>query len=448
MSNDISKLLQYEHNLRECDNEKELYYSIVNQTRELVDYEQAILFTVDLSRKPKVIGISDIVTVDNTSPFVQFMQDLLKDILSKYSDDELRLIDINNDLEEGLKTQLREYSPSNLVYIPLKIIKNSIEIEYFLILTKNKIYEDKELEILKYISSSIKYSLFAMSRDSLLTKLKNYNFKSSYFLYGLAIIVLAMFIPVKMNVIAPCTIEPKNPFIVTSPIEGVVKDIKVNSNDYVKDNKYLVKLEDIDLKNSYEVAQRRLDTIKAELYSAKQASFYDVDKKSQIKRLEEEVKLNEAEVEYAKSLLDKTDIYSKKEGIVIIDNPNEWKGKPVVTGEKILSIANPKNVEIDIMLSVHDALFLKEDADVSIFLDNRVFESWKAKVTNISYKPELTPENSVVYKINAEFIDLSQNNEIPKIGLRGTAKIYSEKVTLFFYLFRKPITSLRQMLAW
>lgn len=438
MSNDISKLLQYEHNLKACDNEKELYYSIVNQTRELVDYEQAVLFTVDLGRKPKVIAVSDIVTVDNTSPFIQFMQDLLKDIFIKKIDT-LKVIDINSELSESTKTQLLEYCPPNILFVPLKLIKNSVEIEYFLVLTKNTSFEKKELEILNYISSSIKYALFAMSRSTIFTKLKNYNFKNSYFIYGAIVIFLAMFIPVRMNVIAPCTIEPKKPFIVTSPIDGVIKDIKVNSNDIVKKEQFLVKLEDIDLKNSYEVALRKLDTIKAELYSAKQASFYDTDKKGQIKRLQEEVKLNEAEVEFSKSQLEKTDIYSNQEGIVIIDNPNEWKGKPVVTGERILSIANPDNIEIKIMLSVNDAIFLKENADVTLFLDNRVFESWGAKVTSISYKPELTPEQTIAYKISADLIDSEENEELPKIGLRGTAKIYSEKVTLFFYLLENQL---------
>jgi hypothetical protein len=180
----------------------------------------------------------------------------------------------------------------------------------------------------------------------------------------------------------------------------------------------------------------------------KQAGFYDADKKSQINRLESEVKLKEAELNYSKSLLQKTDIYSKAQGIVIVDNPNEWKGKPVITGEKILLIANPNEIEIKIMLSVKDALFLEENADVKIFLDNKIFETWGAKISQISYKPQVTPENIVSYKIIANFNDLKENENIPKIGLRGTAKIYSQEVSLFFYLFRKPITTLRQLVAW
>ena len=100
------------------------------------------------------------------------------------------------------------------------------------------------------------------------------------------------------------------------------------------------------------------------------------------------------------------------------------------------------------MLPVSDAIFLEENAIVKAFFDNDPTNSWKAKVKYISYKPELTEQNILSYRIIADFDDIKENGYIPSIGLRGTAKIYSKKVTLFFYLFRKPITSVRQWIGW
>lgn len=447
MSNDISKLIQLEFNLKNCENDNELFYSIVNQTIEIIPYEQAILFGTDYSSKLKVEAISNIVSVDATSPFVQYTLDLANNLLNLYITEEVKLVN-QTDLAKDIKQQIKEYSPQNIVWIPLKTIKNNIEVEFYLILLRNEIFTQKEIELLNYLASSYKYFLFATKRDSFSTKLKNMKFNNKYFKYGLLAIFLAMFLPVKMSVLAPCEIQAKNPYVVTSPIDGSIDEIKVSSNEYIEKDKLIVKIKDVDLINTYEISKKKLDTVQAELHSMKQAGFYDVDKKSQINRLESEVKLKEAELNYSKSLLEKTDIYSKTNGIVIVDNPNEWKGKPVITGEKILLIANPNEIEIKIMLSVKDALFLKENADVKIFLDNKIFETWDAKINQISYKPQVTPENIVSYKIIANFNDLKQNDTIPKIGLRGTAKIYSQEVTLFFYLFRKPITNLRQLVAW
>ncbi|PRN00565.1 HlyD family efflux transporter periplasmic adaptor subunit [Aliarcobacter cryaerophilus] len=446
--NDISKLIQLEFNLKNCENDSELFYSIVNQTIEVIHYEQAVLFGMDYSSKLKVEAISNIVMVDATSPFVQYILDLANSLLNLYPTDEIKLVN-QNELSKDIKEQIKEFSPSNIVWIPLKTIKNNIEVEFYLVLFRNEFFEQKDIEFLNYLASSYKYFLFANRKDSFSTKIRNMKIiNNKYIKYTALAIFLSMFLPIKMSVVAPCEIQAKNPFVVTSPLDGSIDEIKVNSNDFVQKDQFLVKIKDVDLINSVEIAKKRLDTVLAELHSIKQAGFYDIDKKSQISRLETEVLLKEAELNYSKSLLDKTNIYSNTKGIAIVDNPNEWKGKPVITGEKILLIANPKEVEIKIMLSVKDALFLKENAEVKIFLDNKIFETWDAKISGIFYKPEISPENIVSYKIIADFNDLSQNEEIPKIGLRGTAKIYSENVSLFFYLFRKPITSLRQFIAW
>lgn len=444
---DVSKLIQLEFNLKNCENDSELFYSIVNQTAEIISYEQAVLVGLDYSSKLKVEAISNVVSVDSTSPFIQYILDLANSLKKIYSNDEIKFVN-QTELSKDVKEQIKEFSPSNIVWIPLKTIKNNIEVEFYLILFRNDFFEQKDIEILSYLATSYKYFLFANRKDSLKTKLKNLKIDNKYLKYGLLAIFLAMFLPIKMSVIAPCEIQAKDPFVVTSPIDGSIDEIKVNSNDKVSKDELLVKIKDVDLINTYEIAKKKLDTVEAELHSMKQAGFYDIDKKSQISRLESEVALKEAELNYSKSLLDKTNIYSQTQGIAIVDNPNEWKGKPVITGEKILLIANPNEVEIKIMLSVKDALFLKENADVKIFLDNKIFETWDAKISEIFYKPQVTPENIVSYKIIADFNDLKQNDEIPKIGLRGTAKIYSQNVTLFFYLFRKPITSLRQLIAW
>lgn len=100
------------------------------------------------------------------------------------------------------------------------------------------------------------------------------------------------------------------------------------------------------------------------------------------------------------------------------------------------------------MLPVSDAIFLEENAIVKAFFDNDPTNSWDGRVKYISFKPELTEQNILSYRIIADFKDINENGYLPSIGLRGTAKIYSKNVSLFFYLFRKPITATRQWIGW
>ena len=109
-----------------------------------------------------------------------------------------------------------------------------------------------------------------------------------------------------------------------------------------------------------------------------------------------------------------------------------------------MTIADPNLVEFLIWLPVKDSIIINNKAKVKIFLDINPMNSLKGKVLRASYKPYLSPSEVLSYKLVASF---DENQEIPRLGLRGTAKIYGSRVTLFYYLFRKPITYMRQFIG-
>ena len=63
-----------------------------------------------------------------------------------------------------------------------------------------------------------------------------------------------------------------------------------------------------------------------------------------------------------------------------------------------------------------------------------------------SYMAEKYDQDTLSYRVYAKFDNAEQENNL-RIGLQGTAKIYGERVSLFFYLFRKPISYVRQFLG-
>lgn len=448
MESNISKLLQLEYNCRSCENLKELYFQIVNETRNVIPYSKGVLLTLDLKGKYKVVSISDTSVVDSTSPYVQWIESVVEDLNSKSKSKELFVVDAKTDLKEINYKSLLEYAPENIVYAPLNSTKENSDINYIFLLFKQTPWLENEILMLKHISSSLAYFLFAMRSCGILQTIKKISLKNRYFKITLVLLFLLMFLPVRLSVLAPLEVDAKNPYVVTSPINGVIEEVKVFPNDKVSKDQQIVQFDDVDFNNNFLVAKRTLEVAKAELFTASQSSFLDPKQKSQISQLENQVQLKEAELEYAEDQLEKTKIFAKEEGVAIINNPNDWKGKPVTTGERIFLIANPNSIEIKIMLPVSDAIFLEEDAIVKAFFDNDPTNSWDAKVKYISFKPELTEQNILSYRIIADFKDIKENGYLPSIGLRGTAKIYSKNVSLFFYLFRKPITATRQWIGW
>ena len=63
-----------------------------------------------------------------------------------------------------------------------------------------------------------------------------------------------------------------------------------------------------------------------------------------------------------------------------------------------------------------------------------------------SYEPRTEESGEYVFLLKANFEDQEFKG---RIGWAGTAKVYSsERVTLFMYIFRRPIASFRRFFGW
>jgi hypothetical protein len=94
---------------------------------------------------------------------------------------------------------------------------------------------------------------------------------------------------------------------------------------------------------------------------------------------------------------------------------------------------------------VADAITLEPGAEVEFFLNISPGAPLHATLRQASYEATLSSASLLGYRLKATFTDTTQ---MPRIGLRGTAKIYGEKVTLFYYLARRPLAAIRQFMGW
>ena len=92
-----------------------------------------------------------------------------------------------------------------------------------------------------------------------------------------------------------------------------------------------------------------------------------------------------------------------------------------------------------------DAITLQPGAEVEFFLNISPGSPLRAKLHQASYEATQSPASLLGYRLKATLEDA---DHMPRIGLRGTAKLYGEKVTLFYYLARRPLAAARQFLGW
>ena len=110
-------------------------------------------------------------------------------------------------------------------------------------------------------------------------------------------------------------------------------------------------------------------------------------------------------------------------------------------GERIMEIADPSHVEALVDVPVGDAIVLKAGARVKLFLDAEPLKPRDAIIRAADYQARVRPGNVVSFRVVAGIED----GKAPlRLGARGTAQLYGDKVSLGFYMFRRPLTVLRQ----
>ncbi|MBR9866129.1 MAG: HlyD family efflux transporter periplasmic adaptor subunit [Oceanospirillales bacterium] len=440
----ISALLQLEHGFRRAESSTELHYVLCNQLRQLIDFDVAILLRMNEADRLKIEAVSDHASIERTAPFVTWFEHMAqKELLSEALG--VQVIETQSWSEADLK-ELAEFTPDQLLWVPL-IHPATNQSLGGLILAREEVWNDKSRSLAGHIASTASHAMQALDRQSFLKSFKSFVMKNRLIRYVILTIIALMFIPVRLSVIAPAEIVAKAPFLVTAGINGAIKSIDVMPGEVVSKNTPLVRFDDTQLVSEYEIARKSQLRAEAELLTTQRGGFVDVREKSKINELKANVELRKSEVEYAQKQLDKAVLVADQSGVVVLNDPHAWVGRPVSIGEKIMSIADPLRIEIKIMLPVQDSIVLKQDEPIRLFLDSDPLNSLDLSFVYATYLPEKTPQEVLANKVIAD-LDATQDRAGLRIGMRGTAKLYGDRVSLFYYLFRRPITFVRQWVGW
>jgi len=260
--------------------------------------------------------------------------------------------------------------------------------------------------------------------------------------YGLCIAAAAsMFYPVPMTALAPMEVVAKSPFVVAAPIDGVIENVVAAPNSAVKQGDLIVQYVDTVPRNQLLIAEQEVSVAAAKLRQLQQSSFVDETAKRELAQARAELSLKVAERDFAKDTFERSSIRASRDGIAVYADRKEWVGKPVVTGQRILEIADENNVELRATLPVAEVLDLKPGNRIRAFLNGDPLNPVDATVTSTSHQARVVEGQGLVYLINGGF---APGTVAPRPGVRGTAQLFSEKAPLGYYLFRRPMTWIRQ----
>lgn len=436
----VAALLRLEQSAHAAETLEEAGFLIVNETRSLAPYTQAALLQGRDGQPLKVTRLANLSQVDRTSPYVTWMEALARHVAcGEGADRPLPIAPAS--LTPDLRRDWADLAPSQLLWLPLVAAWRGRQA--VLVLARDEPWQPHEAALLGHLAGTYAMTLHALGpRLRLQWRARPMR---RWLAAGAVALSALMLVPVRLSVLAPAEISPREAFVVTAPLDGVVSQVRVKPNQQVRRGELLAEMESTDLKGARDVSGQALQVAQAELRRTQQAAFTDVQSRGDLARLAAQVDLRRKELEFAASRHGNTSLVSARDGVAIIDDPMAWKGRPVRVGERILSIADPAAVEITVMVPVRDAIAITPGQEVRLFLDTAPLKPLPAVVSHATYEPLQDATGAPAYKVTAR---LDANVPAPRIGLRGTAKLYGEDTTLFYYLLRKPITALRQWLGW
>ncbi len=440
-STPLLTLLHLESLARKVEESQAMPFLIVNETRALLNYRQAILFKAADNQQQtlRVAAISSIAVLDKDAPMLQWLEKTIADVYQADKNPQPRVFLAQNVKSSELSAAWQEYSLPYIAWAPFYLPSGNLLGGLWL--SRETPWNEHELILLGRLCDAYAHAWHALPGSTAKPLLKTPVIRAA------AVALLAsLLIPVRLSALAPVEVTAEHPDIITSPLDGVIAEIYINPNQQVRLGQDLLRFEDTLLSKDFEVAEKSLAIAKAEHMRAMQGAFGDEKNKAEMAFLKAKVDLAVAERSYAQDVLNKVVIPAPNEGVAVFRDVADWRGKPVKTGEKIMEIANPKQLSLKLFLPVKEAIAFPEGAEVKAFFDADPLHPLSAIVHDISYQAEVVQSDLLAYRINAQLPDQALPAGI-RIGWQGTAKIYGARVPVLYYILRRPFSALRQYLG-
>jgi multidrug resistance efflux pump len=256
-----------------------------------------------------------------------------------------------------------------------------------------------------------------------------------------AALALAL-VQVPMTALAPAEVAAHEPFVVTAPIDGTIGQIAIDAGQPVKAGDVLARLIDTAQRNQLEIAEQEVAVAEAKWRQVSLAAFNDANARRELTVVTSERLLKQAERDYARDLLARTVIRAERDGIAIFADKRELTGRPIQTGQRLMEVADPLKMRIRAQAPLDDAMALQPGARLKFFPDADPLNPVEATIIEAGHQARPTDSGSLAFRVEAGISSAAADRL--RIGHRGTAQIFGENVSLGFYLFRRPLSALRQ----
>lgn len=447
----LISLISFFKQLRHKTDIAQLGFFFVNELYNIAPYRQCILWEQEAGAF-KIRSASGQTDVGENSPLAQFITRTIKSALKNadFSDRE-RVKDYveKNSYAQILETkdlgaitvsdsERKDFFSRNIVHV---FLYDNEAVIAGLWIDKDSAAGDMEKALLEDIGDALSAQIQAIRKHGR-TPFKSWR---TFGRVRMALLIaLAVFClwPVRFSVIAPAEVVAQNMQIISVPFNGLIGDVAIKPNQQVRKGDIVFSVDKTQLKNEYALAVQELENARQKLLKTERETFSDPSKRSDVNILREEIKLKTLDADYAEERLAMADIRAPKDGIVLFSDANDILGQPVRAGDRIMTLADPQQLELLVKIPADSMIDVSQDKAVRFFLNIDPLNAHRATLYNISYQPTKESDGILSYKARAKIEDAGK---IEKVGLTGTAKIYGKPTVMIVNILRRPFIAFRKL---
>jgi multidrug resistance efflux pump len=444
----LATLLDLAHRARHAGEAVELDFLAVNGSHALAPYRQAALWFEERG----VCALSGVVQIEANAPYVQWLERLVAAL------DAAGPVTAQ-DVPPALAAEWGDWLPAYALWLPIADAHGKSlhghPARGGLLLARDIPWLESELPLLTEWADILRHAWMARTPPLTLSPLalrarlrrRRAHEQANALPWwrrrapqaALAIAAL-LCVPVRLTVLAPGELVPANPAAIRSPLEGVIAAVDVKPNQAVKKGDPLFHFDGAQLASRDAVAAQALATAEAEYRQGLQQVLSDGKSRSQLATLQGKIEERRAEAGFVHGQLERSTVLAPRDGIALFDDAAEWSGRPVGTGERIMRIASPHDVEVEAWLAVGDAIPFEDGAPLKLYLASSPLDSVTATVRTVSYEAQARPDGSYAYRVRAKL----DADSARRVGLKGTAKLSGAWAPLAYWILRRPLAAVRQ----
>lgn len=471
----LAVLWQLSARAREAPSEETLGFVLVNETLSLVPYRQAAWWRAPAPVPGAVAAVSGLPQSDPGAPYVQWLGEVCRVLerrmhAASHAPDATQGETPQGDggeaaaqpaqhtdspaphwphaftadsLPETLAAEWDAWWPTHALWVPL--VDRTGRSFGGAVFAREQPWTPVDEALLAELARVWSHALAALSpRASWIERVKLALRVGKYRRRVLVAAACALVVPVPLTVLAPAEVTPKDPFVVRAPLDGVIDHLFAQPNQRVQAGAPLFALDSTALASRYALANKNYATAQEEYRQTAQLAVTDDKDRLDMALRKGKLDQSAVELDYTARELARVNVNAPRAGVAVFSDPNDWNGKAVSIGEKVMLLADPAHVELTAYVPVADNVDVVPGATVTLYPKSSPLAAYDARIDTVAYRAEPTPEGVVAYRVKATFTSGTK----PPLGVMGTARIHGRWVPLAYYLLRRPLATARQWLGW